>query len=83
MPEQGKFNLTVMDIDTILYKNEVTNVVVPGDKGEFELLQFHYPVLNLLKAGDIIIDWKEYITVNRGIVKFLKDDCTIIVEIAD
>jgi F0F1-type ATP synthase epsilon subunit len=79
---QGKFYLTVLDIDTIIYKNEVSSVFVPGDRGEFELLSCHYPILSLLRQGDIIINWEEVISINRGILKFLRNDCVIIIEIA-
>jgi F-type H+-transporting ATPase subunit epsilon len=79
----GKFFFTVVDIDSILYKGEVATVFVPGEKGEFELLSCHYPIMSLLAKGDIIIDWKEVISINRGIIKFLRNDCVAIVEVAD
>jgi F0F1-type ATP synthase epsilon subunit len=79
----GKFQLTVLDVDSVLYKNEVTSLFVPGDHGEFEIMPFHYPVLTLLVPGNLVIDWKEAITINRGILKFLRNDCVVIVEIAD
>jgi F0F1-type ATP synthase epsilon subunit len=79
----GKFQLTVIDIDSVLYKNEVHCLFVPGDTGEFELAPFHYPVLTLLREGNLIIDWKEMISINRGVLKFLRNDCVAIVEVAD
>lgn len=79
----GKFQLTVIDIDTVLYKNEVHCVFVPGNTGEFEIFPFHYPVLTLLKEGNLIIDWKEMISLNRGILKFLRNDCVAIIEVAE
>lgn len=83
MAQGGKFQFTVLDIDTIIYKDEVSSIFMPGDKGEFELLSCHYPLLSLLGQGDIIIDWKEVIAINRGIVKFLRNDCVAIIEVAD
>lgn len=83
MGVDAKFQLTVLDVDSIIYKNEVTSLFVPGDNGEFEVMPFHYPVLTLLRPGNLIIDWREMITVNRGILKFLRNDCVVIVEIAD
>lgn len=82
-PTLGKFYLTVLDIDSVIYKNEVSSVFVPGDKGEFELLSCHYPILSLLAKGEIVIDWKEAISINKGILKFLRNDCVAIVEVAD
>ncbi|MCU0666241.1 MAG: hypothetical protein MUF05_03990 [Candidatus Omnitrophica bacterium] len=79
----GKFFFTVLDIDSILYKGDVSTVFVPGEKGEFELLSCHYPIMSLLGKGDIIIDWQEAISINRGIIKFLRNDCVAIVEVGD
>ncbi len=79
----GKFMLTVIDIDSVLYKAEVGSVFVPGDQGEFELLPCHYPLMTLLKPGNLIIDWKEMIQVERGILKFLRNDCVAIVEVME
>ena len=77
-----KFRLAILDIDSIIYKKEVKSVFIPGDQGEFELLPCHYPLLSLLKEGDIIINWEDVVSVKRGIVKFLRNDCVIVVEMA-
>lgn len=83
MTATANFHLTVLDIDSIIYNNEISSLFVPGDQGEFEILSCHYPILSLLIKGDIIINWEEAISVNRGILKFLRNDCVIIVEVAD
>ena len=83
MGSYGKFQLTVLDIDSVLYKGEVTSLFVPGDHGEFEVMPFHYPVLTLLQEGNLVIDWKEMISITRGILKFLRNDCVAIVETKD
>ena len=80
----AKFKLTIMDPDSIIYKNNVTTLFVPGDNGDFELLSYHYPVLCLLRAdSDLIINWKEVVTAKKGIVRFFKNDCVAIVELRD
>ncbi len=83
MTVTGKLHLTVLDIDSIIYKGEVSSIFVPGDKGEFELLSCHYPVLSLLTEGDIIIDWREAISIKRGVLKLLMNDCVIVVEVLE
>ncbi len=74
------FKLTVMTPDALLYQNEVESVFLTGDRGEYELLPYHYPVLGILSQGHIIVDWREAIPIKFGIVKFFANDCVILVE---
>ncbi len=76
----GRFKLSVMDPDRMVYEGEVTNLFLKGDTGEFELLPYHYPVLSLLAEGDIIIDFKYAIPIKNGIVRFFRNECVIVIE---
>ena len=80
MAEHGKFSLKIMDPDRVLFNGEVSVLFLQGDTGEFELLPYHYPVLSLLRRGKIILGWNSYIPIKKGIVKFFKNECTILVE---
>ena len=77
---KSTFKLTVMTPDSLIYENEVQSVFLMGDKGEYELLPYHYPVLGILKKSDIIIDWKESISIKKGVIRFFANDCIILVE---
>ncbi len=72
-----------MNPDCLIYKNDISTLFLQGDRGEFELLSYHYPVLSILKEGDIIINWKEYISIKKGILRFFKNDCVVLVELAE
>jgi len=74
------FKLTVMTPDMLVYENEVESVFLTGDQGEYELMPYHYPILGILKHGNIIIDWKESIPIHSGIIRFFANDCIILVE---
>ncbi len=78
---KSTFKLTVMTPDTLVYENEVQSVFLMGDKGEYELLPYHYPVLGILKKSDIIIDWKESISIKKGVIRFFANDCIVLVEL--
>lgn|SRR3989338_1556018 len=80
MGYKSTFKLTVMTPDALLYEKEVQSVFLMGDRGEYELLPYHYPVLGRLKEGSIIIDWKESIPVKTGVVRFFANDCIILAE---
>ena len=69
-----------MTPDALVYENEVQSLFLTGDRGEYELLPYHYPVLGILDKGNIIVDWKESIPIKFGIVRFFANDCIVLVE---
>ncbi len=74
------FKISIMTPEALLYQNEVQSVFFTGDHGEYELLAYHYPVLGILNAGNIIIDWRDAVPIKFGIVKFFANDCIVLVE---
>lgn len=77
---KSTFKLTVMSPDALVFESEVQSVFLTGDQGEYELMPYHYPVLGILKEGNIIIDWKESIPLKFGLIRFFANDCIILVE---
>jgi F0F1-type ATP synthase epsilon subunit len=63
-----------------LFNGQAQSVLVPGDKGEFELLDYHAPILSLLRAGHLTIDWTNRIPIKKGILKFDENTCVILVD---
>lgn len=80
MEKTGLINLMVMDIDHVIFNDKASSIFIQGDRGEYELLPHHYPVMGLLRQGQIAIDWKKYIDVKSGIIRFFKNECVILVE---
>jgi len=72
--------IVVLSPKQVVYEGEVESVFLPGDLAEFELMDHHVPILSLLRKGDIVIDWKLRIPINKGLVKFDKNECTILLE---
>jgi len=64
----------------LIYENEVSSVFLTGDRGEYEILAYHYPTIGILKKGSVVINWKESIPIKAGIVKFAANECIILVE---
>ena len=73
------FNVTILNPKHELYEGRAKSVILPGDRGEFEILDFHRPVISLLKEGSIIIDGK-YFAIKRGVAKFHKGELVALVE---
>src|SRR3989338_6051589 len=74
------FKISIMTPEALLYQKEVESAFFCGDKGEYELLAYHYPVLGILKQGNIILNWQEAVPIRFGIVRFLANDCIVLVE---
>ena len=83
MADLGKFKLFVMDATKKIFEGDVESLFLQGNTGEYEILSYHYPVLGLLKQGKIIIDWKYFVAIKKGIAKFFKNDCVILVELEE
>lgn len=74
------FRCVVMSPRKLVFERDVQSIFLTGDKGEYELLAYHYPLLGVIKKSDIVIDWKERIPVEGGVVKFFANECIIMVE---
>lgn len=72
--------LLILNPREVVFEGEVDSVFLPGDKGEFEVLPFHAPLVSLLKDGEIIIDWKTKFAIKNGIAKIFNDECVILLE---
>jgi F-type H+-transporting ATPase subunit epsilon len=64
----------------VLFEGDAQSVFLPGDMAEFELLDFHAPIVSLLRPGSVVVDWKTRIPIKRGMVKFDRNECMILVE---
>jgi len=64
----------------VVFEGEAKNVFLPGDIGEFELMDYHVPIVSLLRPGKVIIDWEKVIPIKKGMVKFDNTECVILVE---
>ncbi|MCX7591206.1 MAG: F0F1 ATP synthase subunit epsilon [Kiritimatiellae bacterium] len=72
--------VTILNPKHVLFEGEARSVFLPGDIAEFEILDFHAPILSLLRPGVVTLDWKRQIRIKRGIVKFDQNECTILVD---
>ncbi|MCK5215609.1 MAG: hypothetical protein KAR05_09680 [Candidatus Omnitrophica bacterium] len=77
---RSTFKISIMTPESLLYQNEVESAFFVGDKGEYELLPYHYPVLGILDEGNIILNWQEAVPIKFGVVKFFANDCIVLVE---
>ena len=74
------FRLKIMNPKREVFSGEAESVFLQGDQGEFEILSHHAPIVSLLKAGHVVVNWSTAIPIKNGIVKFDRDECVILVE---
>ena len=73
-------HVTIMNPDATLYEGEVAGVVLPGDRGDFEVLRFHKPLIGLLRSGRIVLGGGRSLPVKRGVVRVNHDRLVALVE---
>jgi len=72
--------VTILNPKHVIFDGEAKSVFLPGDMAEFELLDFHAPIVSLLRPGNVIVDWKNTIPIKKGMVKFDHNECMVLVE---
>jgi F0F1-type ATP synthase epsilon subunit len=77
------FRCVILSPKNVIFEQGVSSLYIIGDRSEYELLPYHYPLIGLVRQGDIIIDWKRSIPIRSGILRFFANECTILVEETD
>jgi F0F1-type ATP synthase epsilon subunit len=80
---KNNFHCVILSPKNLIFEDEVNSLYITGDRTEYELLVYHYPLVGLVQEGDIIIDWKKRVPIRSGILRFFANECTILVEETD
>ena len=46
--------LRIVSPEKIIFNGEVDSVIVPGNMGEFQVLENHAPIISLLESGKVM-----------------------------
>lgn len=65
--------------ERVLFEGSALSVVLPGEKGVFEVLPFHKRLLSRLLEGRITVDGRK-LEIRRGVAKVGGNHVTVIVE---
>lgn len=81
------FKVLILDMRPELSKKPVfegnsLSVCLPGADGEFEILDFHKPIISRLKKGMISVDNATEIPIQGGIAKMQYQSLVALVELA-
>ncbi len=77
------FKCTILSPKNLVFESDVMSLFILGDRTEYELLAYHYPLVGLVQKGNIIIDWRRQIPIRSGILRFFANECTILIEEAE
>ena len=80
---KNNFHCVIISPKNLIFEDAVNSLFITGDRSEYELLAYHYPLIGLVHEGDIIIDWKRKVPIRSGILRFFANECTILVEDTD
>ncbi len=69
----------ILSARRLVLEEEVQSVFITGDRGEYELLPYHYPLIGIV-TGDIVINWTKSLPVKGGVIRFFANECTIMIE---
>ncbi len=75
--------LQIISPEKVVFKGEVTSVLVPGTKGDFEILKDHAPIISSLQPGVIeyvTSEGKSQVSIMGGFVEVQKNEISICVE---
>ena len=79
-PNKNNFKCVILSPKNVIFESAINSLFIIGDRTEYELLAYHYPLIGLVKEGDIVIDWKRRVPIRSGIIRFFANECTILVE---
>jgi F0F1-type ATP synthase epsilon subunit len=74
------FRCIILSPKNLIYESEIYSLFLEGDRGEFELLAYHYPLVGNVAKCDLVIDETKRIAIKSGIVRFYANECTVLVE---
>lgn len=75
----GNFRCVILSARQLIFEGEINSLFIAGDKGEYELLAYHYPLIGIV-AGELVINWDKRIAVKGGVVRFFANECNVMVE---
>lgn len=83
MAQSNELHAVVISPERTLYSSKVEALIVPGEKGQFEILRNHAPLISSLTTGTIICRGNEpfELQINSGFVEVKDNEVTLCVEV--
>ncbi len=72
--------VTIINPKRTIFEGEAKSVFLPGQEGEFEVLEFHKSIISLLRQGEIIIDGINSVVISKGVMRLYRNELVALVE---
>ena len=72
--------IKILSPDKKIYQGKSDKITLPGEEGQFQVLENHADIFALLGKGDIIVGEHKKIPIFSGILEFLDNKLTIVIE---
>jgi len=73
------FKIKIINPKGVIYEGQAAKLFLCGDKGEFEILDFHRPIISILNEWDILIDGQTVIPITKGILRFAYQEAVVLI----
>jgi len=74
------FEIRIISPQGVLFEGQCNKAFFQGDTGEFEILDYHKPIVSILRQGNILIDEEKSFPVNKGIMRFSNQECVVLTQ---
>jgi len=73
------FKVSILDQERKLFEDMASQVRLPGTDGEYAVMDFHTPMISLLKSGIIYVDGK-HLPIQKGVALANGNKLLVLVE---
>lgn len=82
MEKRENLHVVIVSPERTLYAAQADSVNVPGEKGRFEILRGHAPIISSLLSGEIVVngDRKLNLTISGGFIEVCENEVSLCVE---
>lgn len=77
------FQLSIISLEKIEYRDKVDEVICPGSEGELSVLENHIPLITALKEGEITVkrnnQIEKQIKISRGVLEVKPKEVVLLI----
>lgn len=77
---ESVLDVLILSPEKVLFQGKAESVILPGEKGVFELLPHHKGVISKLLSGRVVVNNKWVLPIKRGVIKAGLNKVTLIIE---
>ncbi len=70
--------IKILSTNKKLFEGEAESITLPGEEGEFQVLENHASLFSLLGRGEIIIGKNKRIPISSGIIEVLDNKILVL-----